>query len=183
MKTQLGYLENNMKLDGLLIVEGNTDKAFISSLVDANILVTNGYSLKKEDIEFVKEVIKNKPVYVLTDPDEAGDKIREKIHSEIPGAVDIFIDKKYCDKNHKHGVAESTKQHLFEVLKPYLKNDEKSENKGVLPHFIEKITNFDKEKQKEICRIYHLGNVNLKTMCKRLNILEIQEKDLEKLWK
>lgn len=167
-----------MRLDGLLIVEGQSDKAYISSLIDADIFVTRGFDFNDEDIEFIKSVGETKNIYLFTDPDEAGEEIRKKIKAKIPSIIDLRIDKSSCDKSNKHGVAEAEKNALLEVLKPFLKNDEISKNNGILPSKLLKITDFNKNKQQYLSRLYHLGNSNIKTMCNRLNILGIKEEQL-----
>lgn len=167
-----------MRLDGLLIVEGQSDKAYISSLIDADIFITKGFDFNDEDIEFIKSVSEIKNIYLLTDSDEAGEEIRKKIKAKIPSIIDLRIDKSCCHKNNKHGVAEAEKNALLDVFKPLLKNDEISKNNRILPSKLLQITEFDKNKQQYLSRLYHLGNSNIKSMCKRLNILEIKEEQL-----
>ena len=56
----------------ILVVEGATDVAFLSSFLDAEFVTTNGSDVPRETIEYLKEAVKRKNVVVLTDPDYPG---------------------------------------------------------------------------------------------------------------
>ena len=60
-------------IPGIIVVEGKADENIIKSLFDVEILKTNGFDIKKEDIEFLNKVHR---VIVLTDSDKAGKTIR-----------------------------------------------------------------------------------------------------------
>ena len=66
-----------MKLffDGVIVVEGTSDSSYLSSFIDALFIETNGYDIKQGDLEFLTHF--NKRIIILTDSDEAGNKIRE----------------------------------------------------------------------------------------------------------
>lgn len=64
-----------------VIVEGKYDKIKLSSIVDALIITTDGFSVfkDKEKIALIKELAEKDGVIVLTDSDSAGFKIRNYI--------------------------------------------------------------------------------------------------------
>ena len=64
-----------------VIVEGKYDKIKLSSIVDALIITTDGFSVfkNKEKIALIKELAERDGVIVLTDSDSAGFKIRNYI--------------------------------------------------------------------------------------------------------
>ena len=64
-----------------VIVEGKYDKIKLSSIVDALIITTDGFSVfkNKEKIALIKEMAERDGVIVLTDSDSAGFKIRNYI--------------------------------------------------------------------------------------------------------
>ena len=74
-----------IKIDEAIIVEGKYDKIKLSSLVDAVIIVTNGFSIFKdnEKLELIRYYAKKTGIIILTDSDSAGRKIR----GYIKGAV------------------------------------------------------------------------------------------------
>ena len=74
-----------IKIDEAIIVEGKYDKIKLSSVVDAVIIVTNGFSIFKdaEKLELIRYYAKKTGIIILTDSDSAGRKIR----GFIKGAV------------------------------------------------------------------------------------------------
>ena len=64
-----------------VIVEGKYDKIKLSSIIDALIITTEGFSVFKdrEKIALIKKLAENDGVIVLTDSDSAGFKIRSYI--------------------------------------------------------------------------------------------------------
>ncbi len=67
-----------LQIEQAIIVEGKYDKIKLSSIVDAVIIVTNGFSVMKdkEKLELIRFYAKNKGIIILTDSDSAGFKIR-----------------------------------------------------------------------------------------------------------
>ena len=163
--------------DGIIVVEGRGDEAFLSSFIDSIYVVTNGYELNKKDLEFLKSIEEKNKIIILTDSDDAGFKIRQKIEDEIPGCVNVVADINECNKNGKHGIAESNKNHILSLLKNRLTlvNQKKiyvtsSELYGLGLN--------NKEKRNELCTKLKLGNCNFKTMVKRLNYKQIDLKQI-----
>lgn len=70
-----------MHLKQAVIVEGKYDKIKLSSIIDALIITTDGFSVFKdrEKIALIKELAEKDGVIVLTDSDSAGFKIRNYI--------------------------------------------------------------------------------------------------------
>lgn len=68
-------------LDQALIVEGKYDKIKLSSLTDALIITTDGFSIfkNKEKLALIKSLAEKNGVVILTDSDTAGFKIRNYI--------------------------------------------------------------------------------------------------------
>ena len=79
-----------MKIDGVIVVEGKTDVSFLSSFVEAEFVTTNGSEISKETIDYLKKIAANKYIYVLTDPDYPGERIRKKILEIVPCAKEAF---------------------------------------------------------------------------------------------
>ena len=74
---------NKIKIDGVLIVEGKEDVSYLSSFIDAHFFITNGYDLSKEKIDFLNQSSKVNTLIIFTDPDIAGEEIREKFSESV----------------------------------------------------------------------------------------------------
>ncbi len=74
-----------IKIDEAIIVEGKYDKIKLSSIIDAVIIVTNGFGIFRdsEKLELIRYYAKRTGIIILTDSDSAGRKIR----GYIKGAV------------------------------------------------------------------------------------------------
>ena len=165
---------NKPYIDHLLIVEGNSDKAKILSLFDASIFVTNGYDV---DEGLIKLLSQHRKLLVLTDDDEAGKQIRNKINSVVK-CENVEVPSSACDKHHKHGVAESNKEVLYNALKPYV-TDKKE--RGF-------VTNIDlynagvnsKRQRDNICDKLSINRYSQKQLLEIINIIELKIEEIKK---
>lgn len=101
-----------IKIDKAIIVEGKYDKIKLSSIVDAVIIVTNGFGIFKdrEKLELIRYYANTTGIIILTDSDSAGRKIRGYIKGALNGGdiinvyiPDIFGKEKRKDKPSAEG--------------------------------------------------------------------------------
>ncbi|HEX2937611.1 MAG TPA: DUF4093 domain-containing protein [Ruminiclostridium sp.] len=69
-----------------VIVEGKYDKIKLSSLIDAVIIETNGFSIfkDKEKLDLIRRLAEKSGVLIITDSDAAGFKIRHYLNGALP---------------------------------------------------------------------------------------------------
>ena len=74
-----------IRIDEAIVVEGKYDKIKLSSIVDAVIIVTNGFGIFRdaEKLELIRYYARTTCIIILTDSDSAGRRIR----GYIKGAV------------------------------------------------------------------------------------------------
>ncbi len=67
-----------LKIKEIIIVEGNYDKSKLENLVDATIIVTDGFMIYKDKkkCDMIKTLAKKNGAVIFTDSDSAGFKIR-----------------------------------------------------------------------------------------------------------
>ena len=171
-------------VDGVLVVEGKSDVSFLSNYLDAEFVITNGSDIPESTIEYLKEVSLTKKIYVLTDPDSPGKRIRDVLDQDIPNLNHCFISKEHSIKNGKVGVAESNIEEVLEALKNAIttsKNDTQTITTQDL-YDLGLIGQTDSNEKRELVSMkLHLGYCNGKTLLKRLNYLKINKADLKKL--
>ena len=75
-----------IKLEKAIIVEGKYDKIRLENIVDAPIIVTNGFSVfkDKDKLELIKRLAQKSGIIILTDSDSAGLMIRSYLKGCIP---------------------------------------------------------------------------------------------------
>lgn len=168
-------------LNAVLVVEGKSDVAFLSNYIDAEYVITNGSALSKETIDYLKNVIKDKDVIVLTDPDYPGKRIRDELDNNIKGLKHCFIAKEHAIKHGKVGVAEADIEEIYEALENLFTNLDN--RKGLITSFdLYKLGLISKPdsslKRDKVAKSLHLGHVNGKTFLKRINTLDISLEEL-----
>ena len=169
-------------INGIIVVEGVTDVAFLSQFIDAEFVTTNGSEIPQKTIEYLKKSVENRDIFVLTDPDSPGKKIRDILDQHIPNLKHCFVSKENSIKKNKVGVAESTKEEVFEALDSYIQVDKTA---------VDSITHTDLNKlglegaedsaakREKVINKFHLGYCNAKTFLKRVNYSHLTLEDLK----
>lgn len=165
-------------VDAIVVVEGKGDECFLSSFIDAEYIITNGFDVPEDEVDYLKHAKAYKQIIVLTDSDDAGKRIRSTLNSKIDGLTNIELDIDQCNKNGKHGVAESTKEEVVNKLKPYFVKEKPYQNP--INTLIIKTIN-SKEIRDNLCKKFHLGKCNTKTMIKRMETLNIKIEDIKEV--
>ena len=170
-------------INGIIVVEGITDVSFLSEFIDAEFVTTNGSEIPEETIKYLQNSQEKRDIFVLTDPDSPGKKIRDTLDQFIPNLKHCFISKEHSIKKNKVGVAESTKEEVLKALANYIET--KKDEIGTITHSdlnklgLEGREDSSKNRQKVIDK-YHLGFCNAKTFLKRVNYSHLTLEDLKK---
>ena len=137
-----------IKIDLPVIVEGKYDKIKVSSVIDGEIIVTDGFGVFKsrEKLTLIKRLSQN-GVIILTDSDGAGKLIRSHISGAVPAdkIYNLYIPKiKGKEKRKREGSKEGTlgvegidAATLREIFETFLKNHDVAKKSG------EKVTKAD----------------------------------------
>lgn len=84
-----------IKINEAIIVEGKYDKSKLASLVDAVIIVTNGFGIFKdrEKLELIRYYARKTGIIIMTDSDSAGQKIRGYIKGAVHDGriINVYI--------------------------------------------------------------------------------------------
>ena len=172
-------------IDGVIVVEGKSDVAFLQEFIDAIFVTTNGSEISKETINYIKELKKKNRIIVLTDPDSPGQRIRHILDENIDGLEHAFVDKKNSIKKHKVGVAESTKEEVLKALSHSIINSKAISQTITLEDlFSLHLSGYDNSSylRNKVCEHLHLGYCSTnKTFLKRLNALQVNKKILQEV--
>ena len=169
------------KVDGIIVVEGITDVAFLSSFIDSEFVTTNGSDIPTKTIEYLKNQREKRDIFVLTDPDSPGKKIRDVLDQNIPNLKHCFVSKENSIKKNKVGVAESTKDEVLKALNHCITT--KDIKVGTITHAdlnklglegCDESTNL----RNKVIERYCLGHCNAKTFLKRVNYMNLSLDDI-----
>jgi toprim domain protein len=98
-------------VDVVIIVEGKRDKIRLSRVLSPDVPVYCTYgSLNNERIEALRRAVGNRQVYLFTDNDASGRKIRAILRDVFPDAEQIYTRKGY------NGVEGTPEDYLIRVL-------------------------------------------------------------------
>ncbi len=83
--------DKRLKIDRLVIVEGKYDKIKLEAVIDAEILITGGFSVfnDKEKRRYIKDCANSRGILIVTDSDNAGFKIRNFVR-DIAGDENVI---------------------------------------------------------------------------------------------
>lgn len=163
-------------INGIMVVEGKQDVAYLSNFIDTNFFITNGFDVEKEiDFLLVAEG-RNIPIYVMTDSDSSGLEIRRKLHQKLSKIIDIEVDINQCDKKGKHGVAECKVEEIMRVLHPYFV--EKPQNQDYITTTDILLLENKNEVISYIKNLYKINAFNNKILVNKLNMLRVKKEEL-----
>ena len=100
----------------VIVVEGRDDITAVKQAVEAEVIAVGGFGINAKVIERIKEAQKRKGVIVLTDPDFAGEKIRNIISKRVKGIKHAYIAQEDGIKGDDIGVENASPEVIIEAL-------------------------------------------------------------------
>ncbi|MCI8284290.1 MAG: ribonuclease M5 [Firmicutes bacterium] len=98
----------------VIIVEGRDDIDAVQKAVNADVIATHGYGISRATIKRIDNAYKTRGIIILTDPDHAGNRIRQRLTEMFPQALQAYISRQDAlDKTQDIGV-ENAKPEVIE---------------------------------------------------------------------
>ena len=160
------------KIKELIVVEGRHDVEKLHKLFDCDVVITNGLSLDENTMEMIRAVSDKQGVVVLTDPDHPGEVIRKAVMEIAPKAKHAFINKEDAIGKRNVGVEYASDQAIIDALNSCVVFDNKSESISWNEYCSLDIIG-NSENREKVCRHFHTGHCNNRTLFKRLNMLGV----------
>ena len=167
----------------VIVVEGANDTKRLKSFFDVDTIETHGLGLKKETIDYIKQINNKRGIILFLDPDTPGEKIRNRLNSEIPNLKNAFVLKQDARTTKKVGIEHASKEVLEEALNNLVTYSDKRESLSQ-NDYNELGLNGDVDsvsKREIVSKHFHIGKCNSKTMFKRLNMLGITIDQLKQI--
>lgn len=105
-----------MKIKEVIVVEGRDDVTAVKRAVDAELIITHGFAIREETFSLIEEAHKKCGVIIFTDPDYAGEKIRERLSKRIPGCKHAFLPREEALKGTDVGIENATPESIIDAL-------------------------------------------------------------------
>lgn len=171
-------------LKEIVVVEGRDDTAAVKAAVDCDTIETHGYAYGKKLIGILKKASETRGVIILTDPDYIGKRIRRDISSKVKNCKHAYLPKGKALKKGDIGVENARPEDIRDAImnaKPELKaKREIYKNYDMLKYGLSGGKESAKLREK-LCHELHIEYGNAKSLVEKLNSLEIERKELEKL--
>lgn len=167
----------------VFIVEGQHDKAkLIEILGNVDVIITNGSEISEETILLIQKLSDTHDMIVFTDPDYAGQRIRQIVSKHAKNVHHVFLKQELAlSKNKKKiGIEHADKDDILKALNHM--QVVKNSHKPISTHFLYSCGLIGHENSKQLRDLVsdklHLGYVNGKTLKSRLALFDISEKEI-----
>ena len=166
-----------------IVVEGKDDIANVKRAVDCEIIATNGLAFGKDLIDRLKVIDDRTGIIILTDPDHAGKKIREKIARHIPDAKHAYIDRKFAIKKNDLGVENADPEVIIRALKNAKAEMTEERSEFVMADLVNNGLSIGKgsaKRREKLGDMLGIGYYNSKQLLSKLNSFAISREEFEK---
>lgn len=166
----------------IVVVEGKDDITAVKRAINCELIATGGFGFPKGVMERIKTAHNKRGVIIFTDPDFAGEKIRKKISSEIPGCKHAFLPRENAIKDGDIGVENASPESIRSALSTV--RTEINTNKREFENF-DLLTNGLVGSKKsstmrdEMGKILGIGYGNSKQFLNRLNNYGVTRQEFE----
>ena len=113
-----------MKIKEIIVVEGRDDTQAVKRAVDCETIETHGFGIRSEVWKSLEKAYSTKGLIIFTDPDHAGDTIRQKIKERFPDSKEAFMPRSRADKNGDIGIENASPEAIREALLKVKQRDE-----------------------------------------------------------
>jgi len=100
----------------VLVVEGKMDVAAIDKAVDADCIITGGFTLNKRTLANISAAYNKRGIIIFTDPDSAGERIRKFLTKKFPDAKHAYVPRIEATANNDIGIEQASPESIRTAL-------------------------------------------------------------------
>lgn len=166
----------------VLVVEGKMDIVAIDKAVEADCIITGGFSLKPKTLDDIEKAYKKRGIIILTDPDSAGERIRKFLAKRFPDAKHAFVPKEDATANDDIGIEQASPEAIRKALeKVRTLNWEPTNNFSSTDLIMAGLSGgaAASEKRAKLGAKLGIGYANAKTFLLRLNHYGVSREEFE----
>ena len=156
----------------IIVVEGKDDISAIKKAVDAEVISTSGYHISKQTLKRIETAEKNRGIIIFTDPDFAGEKIRERLSKLFKNAKHAFLPQEDAIRKDDIGIENAKPESIIEALSKARVEKIAKENlfdREDMIAFGLLGSDNSSERRQRLGKILGIGYGNAKQFLKRLN--------------
>ncbi len=103
-------------LKEVLIVEGKSDVAAVNRAVESDCIATGGFHFTRRMLQNIAAAYRRRGIIILTDPDSAGENIRNFLSQRFPNAKHAYIPRDEATANDDIGVEQAAPESIRKAL-------------------------------------------------------------------
>lgn len=107
---------NKLSIEEAIVVEGRDDEIAVRKAIDALIIKTHGFGIRKETWTLIEKAYREKGIIVFTDPDFSGEEIRRKITARCPNAKQAYLPLEEALQDGDIGVENATPEAILQAI-------------------------------------------------------------------
>lgn len=166
----------------VLVVEGKMDVVAISRAVEADCIITEGFNLKPQCIDSIKKAYKKRGIIILTDPDPAGERIRQYVTRYCPKAKHAFVPVEEATANNDIGIEQASPESIRKALEKVRTLNWEPSNEFSSNDLLKNGLSggpASSQRRAKLGAALGIGYANAKTFLKRLNNYGITRQEFE----
>lgn len=164
----------------VIVAEGKSDAAVITRAVEADVMVTEGYTLRPAVLADLRAAYERRGLIILTDPDGPGERIRARLAALFPEALHAFVPKAEAQTEDDVGVENASPEAIREALaKVRVRTAEPSEHFSAADLFAAGLSGCGDaaERRARVGAALGIGYGNARQFVKRLNHFGVTEEE------
>ena len=100
-----------------IVVEGKDDESAIKRAVICDVIITRGFGIDESIFKRIEQAAEKTGVIVFTDPDFAGERIRERISKRVSGCKHAFLSQAEATYKTDIGIENASPESILNALK------------------------------------------------------------------
>ncbi|MDR1135171.1 MAG: ribonuclease M5 [Clostridiales Family XIII bacterium] len=170
----------------VIIVEGKSDERAVKAACAADTIATSGFGINAAIMSLIEKAASDRGILILTDPDYAGEKIRERLRRRFPDAKHAWIPRAAARKDDNIGVENAKPADIVAALQ---------HARPMLTEISQEFTQADiisngltggadaVSRRGSLGRLLGIGYGNSKTFLRRLNMFGVTRAEFEQALK
>lgn len=172
-----------MKIQQVIVVEGEHDRRNVLASVDADVEITGGFAVTEELVQRLIALQQKRGLIILTDPDYTGEVIRRILHKRIPGSEHAYVSRAEADHLGDIGIENAKPDAIRQALSSVRRDvAHEKENFTMQDLYHLHLTGHpnSSELRLRVTSYLRIGYGNGKKLCKQLNTFQISPTELAK---
>ena len=99
-----------------IVVEGKDDEAAVKRAVNCEVIITRGFGISEATFKRIEYAAQTTGVILFTDPDFAGERIRERISKRVKNCKHAFLSREDAELKGNIGIENATPESIIEAL-------------------------------------------------------------------